>query len=288
MNGYELIPITSYHNKMSQAKHWCFTLNNPTDEEIEQLKNCDCRFIVFQKENAPGTGTLHLQGYLMLDTKKRLSYVKLINGRAHWEIARGTPRQNIDYCTKAGGFDVYRRGIEPSGQGKATVLDDAIHELKSGKNPNQLVEKYATELCRYHRGLDRVYSALSGHREWKTEVSWFFGKTGTGKSRAVYDICGPTAYYKMPCNKWWDGYFGQEDVIIDDYRRDMCTFGELLRLFDRYPHRVETKGGSQAFLAKRIFITTPKSPRDTWIKDDGSEREDIEQLLRRIELVREF
>lgn len=108
--------------------------------------------------------------------------------------------------------------------------------------------------------------------------------TGTGKSRKAFEQY-PQAYYKMPTTKWWDGYDRHEVVVVDDYRTNMCTFGELLRLFDRYPLLVELKGGTVNFLAKTIVITTPKSPRETW---EGRCEEDLQQLLRRIEHVVHF
>jgi hypothetical protein len=38
-------------------------------------------------------------------------------------------------------------------------------------------------------------------------------------------------------------------------------------------------------VAKRIFISTPKSPEDTW---EGRTEEDLQQLLRRIETIIHF
>ena len=78
---------------------------------------------------------------------------------------------------------------------------------------------------------------------------------------------------------------GQSEVIIDDYRRDLCSFSELLRLFDRYPHQVESKGGSCQFLARTLVITTPRDPRATWT---GRSDEDLGQLERRIDEVKLF
>ena len=85
--------------------------------------------------------------------------------------------------------------------------------------------------------------------------------------------------------KWWDGYSGQSSVIIDDYRRDLCTFSELLRMLDSYPYRVERKGSSCQFRATDVVITTPKHPRATW---EGRTDEEIGQLLRRIEFIGYF
>jgi hypothetical protein len=49
--------------------------------------------------------------------------------------------------------------------------------------------------------------------------------------------------------------------------------------------KVEMKGSSVQFVAKTLWITSPKDPRATW---EGRTEEDIQQLLRRIEDVRFF
>ena len=41
--------------------------------------------------------------------------------------------------------------------------------------------------------------------------------------------------------QWFDGYMGQKVVCFDDFRKDFCTFHELLRLLDRYPMDVPVK-----------------------------------------------
>lgn len=84
--------------------------------------------------------------------------------------------------------------------------------------------------------------------------------------------------------KWWEGYDAHENVIIDDFRKDSIQFSSLLRLLDRYAFRVETKGASRQLLAKNIIITCPESPEELF----EHTREDIKQLLRRIDEIKEF
>lgn len=84
------------------AKNWCFTLNNFDDGEIQTLRDVapSVRYLIFQQEIGK-EGTKHLQGYISLHKKQRLSGLKkLVGDRAHLEMARGTPKQNRDYCTK--------------------------------------------------------------------------------------------------------------------------------------------------------------------------------------------
>lgn len=89
----------------------------------------------------------------------------------------------------------------------------------------------------------------------------------------------------MGGNKWWDGYSNQYVVIIDDYRCDLCPFSYLLKLLDRYPFMVEVKGGTVQFVSFYIIITAPIGPREMWVTRSN---EDLNQLIRRIDEVRDF
>lgn len=52
---------------------------------------------------------------------------------------------------------------------------------------------------------------------------WIWGASGAGKSRLARDKF-PNSYPKL-CNKWWDGYKGQETVIMDDIGKDHKVLG---------------------------------------------------------------
>jgi hypothetical protein len=147
-----------------------------------------------------------------------------------------------------------------------------------------LAEELPEQFIKYHRGIERCIQTRGSSRNFKTKVFWYYGATGTGKSRAACDEA-PCAYWKDPSHHWWDGYEYQEDVIIDDYRADYCKFSALLRLFDRYPLQIQVKGGTRDFVAKRIFITAPKRPDVIW---ENRTEEDLAQLMRRIEVIKHF
>lgn len=117
----------------------------------------------------------------------------------------------------------------------------------------------------------------------------FSGETGSGKSRTAAAICGEDVYYK-PHGKWWDGYDGQQSVIVDDFYGWM-QYDEVLRVTDRYPHRVEVKGGFKEFTSKKIIFTSNKSPRDWWKKEEngGFFNEDRwKPLKRRLDIWEDF
>lgn len=273
---------------MARPRSVCFTLNNPTELEISNLNNFleTVNYAIYQRERG-SNGTEHLQGYICLGKPTTFTKWKTICGRrAHIEAARGTAEENKAYCSKEDTriAPPVEFGVLPS-PGRRSDLAGIIAAARDVTiKMADVLETDAESYLRYHRGIHAIRSLSFGRRDWKTEIFWFWGPTGTGKSREAY-ARAPNAYWKAGGTKWWDGYDGHEDVIIDDYRKDLCPFHELLRLFDRYPMMVEMKGSSISFIPKRIFVTTPKNPNDTW---EGRTEEDIQQLVRRIENIVHF
>lgn len=96
-----------------KSRAWAFTLNNYTDQEyVSILENSRSEYLVVGKEVGEN-GTPHLQGYVRFSNAIRLSSLKkILSGRAHFEIAKGSPEQNFKYCTKEGNFE--ERGDRPS------------------------------------------------------------------------------------------------------------------------------------------------------------------------------
>lgn len=87
---------------MSAAKNWVFTINNWTADDEIRLENAFnfCNYLVYGREIGD-SGTPHLQGFMQLKDRKRMSQVKhLIGSRVHVEVARGTAQQASNYCKK--------------------------------------------------------------------------------------------------------------------------------------------------------------------------------------------
>lgn len=116
--------------------------------------------------------------------------------------------------------------------------------------------EHPTSYIKYYRGIREYISEIRPQpaRHFKTKVIVFVGPPGGGKSRSAADTAGPEAYNKAK-GPWWDGYEGQESVIIDDFYGDL-PYGELLQILDRYPYRVQVKGGTRVFNSKFVYITS--------------------------------
>jgi hypothetical protein len=210
---------------------------------------------------------------------------------------RGTSYESYVYCSKEetrdtnAGFDAIEFGTVPdvTEKTKKPRLGDFVGHLVMGGTVETGAEQYPEIFVRNFRGLTAFKNLQAKPRQLKPMVYWLYGSTGTGKSAWAHKHA-PGAYWKNGNSKWWDGYDSSHHhfVIIDDYRRSMCDYCSLLTLFDRYPNRVEFKGGSCEFTASRIFVTTPKDPDATWGQWCHDNGDSIDQLKRRIDFLLNF
>lgn len=267
------------------CRNICFTAYpNLDDPEDLDLDHPLIRYYIYQLEECPKTGRIHYQGYMELTKPSRFSALQKIPGleTAHFESRRGTPEQAREYCLKS------RTQIEGpwefgdfrGSQGHRTDLDGIYQMVKDGKNEEQILDAAPTAYMKFYRGIGRAIMLKTPKRRWKTEVTLLYGGPGLGKSYLAQEDC-PDAYYLPPNNKWFDGYSGHADVILDDYSAKWMPYSQLKQLLDAYPMKVETKGGHQEFIARRIYITTNRLPW-TWYDADTCPWPELE---RRIETV---
>lgn len=272
-----------------RIRNYCFTLNNYTQEDCLTLEKLKCKYIIYGKETGEENGTPHLQGFVIWNNAKTFTATqKSLPARCHIEPIKGTPYQNFRYCRKGGDF--FEAGDRPEkvGQGKRNDMLEIKRRVSQNVNIKDLLNDDTIinhQQLKFAESLKKYYEPK---RKWKTKVSWFYGPTGTGKSYTAHQYFesiteDDNIYEAMDTGRWWDGYDGQEYVIIDDIRGDFLKFHQLLKLVDRYGYRVETKGSTRQFLAKHIIITAPYSPEQMF-----DTREDLGQLLRRIDEIKQF
>lgn len=293
----------------TKSRDYCFTVNNYTDADIERLVNLvpECQYIVWGKEVA-STGTPHLQGYVYFQNQRYFNALKkkLPEG-CHYEarLKKSTPAQASCYCKKGEqskdewlelgtegpnyglNADFTEHGICPMPQGKRTDIEIVREELNNGNGMRGVVS-VATNMAQI-RIAELILRYEEPKRDWEPVVHWYYGLTGTGKSRTAHEYFkGQDFYRKTYCSgKWWDGYDAHRKVIIDDFTRPTTVkeYKYWLDITDRYACTIESKGGTRQFLADEIIITCSQSPEELlgmYFEQDAGE------FLRRIKYIREF
>ena len=267
---------------MTRSRAYCFTLNNYSEEEHSSLLSTPCSYLVVGKE-VGAEGTPHLQGYIYFTLQKTLSSLKKINPRAHWEVAKGDSLQNYTYCTKEGDFqEVGTRPLTPAERSKKGGQSQVEKwmSIKASARQGKLDEIDPKIYVLHYRSLLAIAkdNAPMPADADDTTGYWYWGASGTGKSRAARSE-NPGAYLKM-CNKWWDGYKDEEVVIIEDFDKAHAVLGYHLKIWaDRYAFPAEIKGGKINIRPKKIIITSNYHPESIW-EDENT----LQPILRRFQI----
>lgn len=239
-------------------KSWCYTLNNYEEADIEQFKAFECNRHRCAKEVGE-SGTPHLQGIITFGKSMRLSALKKLNERTHWEPCK-VKEASLNYCTK-GEIIIDTKSGE---QGKRTDLEDAIETLKK-TGLKGVREEHATVYVKHHKGLKALlydFEEDSIPKWCPPEVIVLWGKPGCGKTRRCMEIDENLYTVSNPSTNgalWFDGYTGQETILLDDFY-GWVKYHELLRLLDGYRMRLQTKGGFTHKAWKRVLITSNEHP----------------------------
>lgn len=147
-----------------KAAHWSATINNPTGPLVWTDLEEFLEFLVYQKESAPETGTEHFQVYFKCRAPQRLSAIKKWPGfeTAHLEKCKGTPEQNIAYCTKEESRldGPWEFGDRPAPKGTRNDLVRACNTLATTKSLKRVAEEHPTSYVKYYRGFEQLMKKI--------------------------------------------------------------------------------------------------------------------------------
>ncbi len=245
---------------------------------IRDTPNPAC-FIKGQLETGNTTGYLHWQLIVYFEKQQRLAALKKIFGEGiHAEPTRSEAVEQYVFKdeTRVDGtqFELGKRAIN---RNNPKDWEAILSSAKQGRLDDIPPDVY----IRCYNSLKRIAVDNLKPCEIEREIKVYCGRTGTGKSRRAWEEAGISAYPKDPRTKFWDGYGGQTNVVMDEYR-GAIDISHLLRWLDRYPVIVEVKGGATVLQAKYIWITSNLHPKD-WYPD--LDPETLQALLRRINIT---
>lgn len=75
------------HNMAAIGPNWCYTKQNYTPDDVVYIQGLTAKYNLYGHENAPTTGTKHLQGLICFEKNKRFNAVRKLLG-CHVELCR--------------------------------------------------------------------------------------------------------------------------------------------------------------------------------------------------------
>lgn len=243
-----------------QARYFLLTI--PSHDFIPYLPP-SVQHIKGQLEHGSNTGYQHWQVNVAFHNKVTMFKVKEIFGSSTHVVLTNS-KKSLEYVwkedTRVAGtqFELGHLAMKRSCPADWDLVRANAEQGKFTEIPSDIYVRYFGNLKRIH------VDSLSPD-PCEKEVFVFWGSTGTGKSRRAWEEATFNAYPKDPNSKFWDGYRGQQEVVIDEFR-GAISISHMLRWLDRYPTIVEIKGSSCVLRCKKVWITSNLSP-DQWYAD---------------------
>jgi len=307
-------------NPIYNGAFYCFTINNPgvvcqpyCDFAEVLAERVGASYVICSLERGENTGVRHLQGYMQLTKKCKLTALKnKIRIYGMWVCpTKGTAEQNVAYVSHTGvhankGGDLLEGPwscgeMRGSSGGSRSDLSELVDSLKNGATIKKMAQQHTGSMLKYCSNVLRMHAILNTkQRTWMTELYIYHGVPGSGKSHTAHeegrkylaDAGLDEEVYDLPVpakgkDLWFQGYEGQAVICIDDFYGtiDIDTFK---RMVDKYPMKVNIKNGHAELLARRIYVTSNIGWKNWWPSELLGNVNNTDAIQRRITDNKEF
>jgi len=246
-----------------------------TTEQYDRWRTV--RHMSFQVELCPTTGRTHAHILLNFRTAHALKYVKdLIGNEAHCELVKSYDLAHL-YGTRMIGDDgnrkrapdghmgctgAYSFGDTKFGSGTRTDINGAAEAIKRGMSQVDVAMKHTEVFFKYPKALDAFRSLVNPSKLRQLQVIYIHGPPRTGKSIGVLRAFPGCFMKSSPSGMWWDGYSGQDVIVLDDVDKDWCSMSDLMSWTDGLPLSVPIKGG----MVPAHWDTVVMTSNSTWLE----------------------
>jgi hypothetical protein len=287
------------------ARKYQITINNPLEKgwnheaisaSLRQLKSLAYYCLADEEAASP-----HTHIYAAFNSVVRFSTMKNLFPEAHIEAAKGVHAENRAYVEKSGrwGNDA-KHGTKIAGTfeewgelptERQTALgrhEELLADIKDGLSTASIIEKNPALVLQADR-IERARSALAKSPEWRdVAVEYWFGATGTGKTRSVMSTHDIGDIYRISDYKNpFDGYAGQSVLVLDEYRSSL-SISLLLNILDGYPLDLPARYSNKTAMYNKVYVISNMDLRRQYPHEQYREMETWDALLRRIPTLTHF
>lgn len=287
-------------NQVTRCRSHGFTITAWTDEYLEKLKKSNPQYMCWGPETCPDTGRFHWQVYIHYANARYLSSMgKEAGPDGRVFKSDGSAEDNRYYVfgpynkkgkTKPINPEAKEIGVFPI-QGRRNDIESFRDDIMAGKRKRHLSRDYATVRAKYPKFeevLIREELEETAYQQYenniKPEIHVLWGPPGTGKTKYVFEKHNCRDIFEPDLRKcgthWWTAYDGQDVILLDEFTGQL-PIRDFLRLIDRYPYRMETKGGHTWRTATKIYICSNESPSDWY----PAEAHQFAKIQRRLDTV---
>lgn len=237
-------------------------------ELLEYLREKGAKQAVVAMEKHEN-GDPHLHAYATWDTAKKFrertmdwkGYHPNMQSCKNYLAVIKYVKKDQDYIEYGMDTEAYKRARESKKSivgakliSREITVEDAVKD-----NP-ELIFQYGT----LKKNVETYLLNTTPAENFERVNYWIVGKPGCGKSQWAHRNC-PNLYKKAQ-NKWWDGYRGEAQVLIEDM--DTNLLGHYLKIWgDNYHCTGETKGGTVPLRHKTMIVTSNYLISHLWEND---------------------
>lgn len=306
-----------------QSRKWIVTINNPLEhhfshDEIRVVMNtvrgaslywCMC------DETGDECETLHTHVFIYRSSPFTARQIAALFPKMHRDKGFGTAAEirayirkegdkfnrtengSYSYTDKAGKLHVGVNHLETfeefgtlpeEHQGKSSAAELIVSLIQDGASNREIVDSVNIA----YKDIDKIDRVRSMYRDaqfansWRDlEVTYMFGKTGSGKTRSVMEQYGYASCYRVTDYKHpFDTYDGQDVLIFEEFRGGL-KHGDMLNYLDGYPLLLPCRYFNRQACYTKVFIITNIPPDAQY---SGIDEESRAAFFRRIHKVVEF
>lgn len=280
----------------SQAKRWCFTLNNP--KEDDSIDTALTTYMIVGDEVGE-SGTRHFQGYVEFIKQTRLTALKKLLPAAHWEKSKGSPYSNFKYCSKDGKFQEH--GVRPKNTDEDKPYTKALNAETIEEGIKIIQTKRPRDYCLHGESIERNLKRAkveSTKALWPLEsfiapplmlekATLLCGPSGIGKTQYAL------SHFKKPLlvshiDQLKTLSTDNDGVIFDDMSFKHWPIEAVIHLLDiECTRTINVRYGTVNIPANTVKIFTSNLSNPFYLEDANEEQKAaVERRLQRINVHR--